>query len=87
MTGWSLNAAGAFRSVGGAGEDHVVHAAGAHRLGGVGAHHPAQRFEQVRLPAAVRPDDARDSRLDPELGRIDEGLEAREPEALEVHGR
>ena len=71
----------------GAGEDHVVHAAGPHGLGGVGAHHPAQRLQQVRLAAAVRPDDAGDAGLDPELGRIDEGLEARKAQPLEVHGR
>ena len=59
---------------------------GAHGLGGVGAHHPAQGFQQVGLAAAVRPDDAGQARLDPELGRIDEGLEAREAEPLEVHG-
>ena len=42
----------------GAGEDHVVHAGGAHLLVGILAHDPAQRLDKVRLAAAVRPDDA-----------------------------
>ena len=69
----------------GAGEDHIVHAAGPHGLGGIGAHHPAQRFQQVRFAASVRADDARDAGLDPELDRIDEGLESRKAQPLEVH--
>ena len=42
----------------GAGEDDIVHAGGAHALVGAFAHHPAQRFEQVRLAAAIGADDA-----------------------------
>ena len=42
----------------GAGEDHVVHGGRAHALVRGLAHHPAQRFEQVRLAAAVGADDA-----------------------------
>jgi hypothetical protein len=74
------------RPIAGSGEDHVIHAVGAHRLGGVGAHHPAQAFQQVRLAAAVRSHDARQAGFDPEIGGIDEGLEARKAQPLEVHG-
>ena len=50
--------------VAGAGEDHVVHAGGAHALVRGLAHDPAQRLDEVRLAAAVRPDDAGEPRLD-----------------------
>ena len=66
-------------------EDHVLHALAAHGLGRVGAHDPAQAFQHVRLAAAVRPDDAGQPGLDLHLGRVDEGFEADEPEALELH--
>ena len=59
-------------ALGRAGEDHVVHGGGAHALVGGLAHHPAQRFEQVRLAAAVGPDDAGEAFLDRKLGRLDE---------------
>src|SRR3546814_13646325 len=42
----------------GAGEDDILHPAAAHRFGGGFAHHPADRFEQVRLAAAIGADDA-----------------------------
>ena len=60
----------------GAGEDHVVHVGGAHRLVRGFAHHPAQRLDQIGLAAAVRSDHAGKPRLDQEIGRLDEGLEA-----------
>ncbi len=41
-----------------AAEDDVVHLVAAHALGGVLAHHPAQRFDQVGFAAAIGPDDA-----------------------------
>ena len=56
------------RATGRAGEDHVFHARAAHVLVRALAHHPAERLDQVRLAAAVRPDDAGQARLDPELG-------------------
>ena len=59
-----------------AGEDHVVHGRAAHALIGGLAHGPAQRLEQVRLAAAVRPDHAGESRLDQDFGRLDKGFEA-----------
>ena len=69
----------------GAGEDHIVHAAGPHGLGGIGSHDPAQGFQQVGLAAAIGPDDARESGFDPKLRRLDKGLEARKTKLLELH--
>ena len=60
----------------GAGEDHIVHVGGAQRFVRGLAHHPAQRLDQVRLAAAVRPDHAGQPWLDVEIGGLDEGLEA-----------
>ena len=74
------------RARGGAGEDHVFHAGAAHRFRAVLAHRPAQRFEQVGLAAAVGADDAGQPRLDAQIGRIDEALEAGKAEALDLHG-
>ena len=68
-----------------AGEDHVVHLGGAHRLVRGLAHHPAQRFDEVRLAAAVRPDHAGQAGLDQEVGRLDEGFEADQPQTGEFH--
>ncbi len=64
------------RTVAGAAEDDVVHAAAAHLLGRGFTHHPAQGFHQVRLAAAVRPDDPGQPLFDQEVCRVDEGLEA-----------
>jgi hypothetical protein len=64
------------RSLGGAGEDDVFHPPAAHGLGAAFAHYPAEGFEQVRLSAAIGTDDAGQARLDPEIGRFDEALEA-----------
>ena len=75
-------AGGAF---GGAGEDEVVHLAAAHGAGGGGAHGPAQRFEQVGLAAAIGADNAGQALFDRHIHRIDEGLEARDLEADQVH--
>ena len=61
-----------------AGEDHVLHGRAAHGLVGGLAHGPAERLEQIRLAAAVRPDHAGQPRLDQDLGRLDEGFEAKE---------
>lgn len=68
------------------GEDHVFHAGAAHRLGAGLAHHPAQRFEQVGLAAAIGADDPRQPRFDPQIGRVDEALEARQPQPFYLHG-
>ena len=69
----------------GAGEDDVLHLAAAHLLGRGLAHHPLHGFDEVRLAAAVGADDAGHAGLDGELRRIDEGLEAGEPEFVELH--
>ena len=71
----------------GAGEDDVVHAAAAQALGAALAHHPANRFEQVGLAAAVGADDAGQARLDPEVGGFDEALEAAELQSPDTHYR
>ena len=66
-------------------EDDVVHAGRAHVLVRAFAHHPAQRLDEIGLAAAVRPDDAGQAALDHELGRLDERLEAKQAEAIELH--
>ena len=68
----------------GAGEDDVLHPAAAKRLGRALAHHPADRFQQVRLAAAVGADDPRQPRLDAQFGRLDEALEAAEFQPAET---
>ena len=73
------------RPLAGAGEDDVVHARAAHGLVRALAHHPAQSLDEIRLAAAVRPDDAGQSRLDLELGGVAEALEAGQTQALELH--
>ena len=69
------------RPRGGAGEDHVVHLAAAQPARRGLAHDPAQRVDQIRLAAAVGPDDAGQARLDQQLGRVPERLEAGRGEA------
>ncbi len=73
------------RPGGGAGEDHVLHAAAAHGGGAALAHDPAQRLEKVRLAAAVGADHAGESVLDHQVGRVDEGLESVQPQPREMH--
>ena len=69
----------------GAGEDHLVHRRGAHGFVRGLAHHPAQRFDQVRLAAAVRTDHAGKPRLDQKIGRLDERLEADQAQPRKFH--
>src|ERR1700733_13994027 len=71
----------------GACEDHVLHARAAHVLERALAHHPAQSFDEVRLAATVRPDDAGQSGLDSELSAVAKALEAGQAQALELHPR
>ena len=71
----------------GAAENDVLHARAAHVLERRLAHHPAQRLDQIRLAAAVGTDDAGQARLDLEIGRIAEALEAGQAQALEFHRR
>ena len=73
------------RAVEAALEDHVVHAGRAHVLVGALAHHPAERLDEIRFAAAIGADNASEPRLDHEFGRLDEGLEAEEPQAIELH--
>ncbi len=63
------------RSAGGAGEDHVVHLAPAQGAGIRFAHRPAQRLDDVRLAAAVRPDDAGQAGADLHRGGFGKTLE------------
>ena len=67
------------------GEDHVVHAPAAQRLGAGFAHGPADRLEQVGFAAAVRPDDPGQARLDAKFGWLDEALEAAELEPPDLN--
>ena len=73
-------------AVAGAGEDHVVHAGRTHVLVRVLAHHPAHGFDEIRLAAAIRADDARQSGLDDELRRLAEALETDDAQPVKFHG-
>ena len=66
-------------------EDDILHrfAAQRRRLGF--AEHPAHGVDDVRFAAAVGADDAGQPRLDHELGRLHEGLEAQQPQPIDVH--
>jgi hypothetical protein len=72
-------------TIAGAGKDHVVHAGRAHVLVGILPHHPAQRFDQIGLAAAIRPDNTGQPALDDEFGGFDEGLETEKAEFGEFH--
>ena len=74
------------RPVAGAREDHRVHVGGAQRFVRGLAHRPAQRLDQIRFAAAVRPDHAGQSGLDHEVGGFNERLETVEAKAREFHG-
>lgn len=73
------------RAAGGTGEDDVLHLAAAQRLGALLAHDPTERVHHVGLARAVRADDTRDPRFEPQGGRGGERLEAAEGQGLEVH--
>jgi hypothetical protein len=49
------------------------------------AHHPAQRLDEIRLAAAVRPDHAGEAGFDEEVGGLDEGLETDQPQSRQLH--
>ena len=70
----------------GSGEDDVVHLLGADRLGRLGAEHPRDRIDDVRLPGAVRADDHGHPGFEVHVGGVGERLEALEGEALQKHG-
>ena len=71
---------------GGAGEDDVLHLAAAQSLGPLLAHDPGEGVDDVGLARTVGADDARDALLEGEGGRLREGLEPLEGQALQVHG-
>ncbi len=71
----------------GAGEDDVVHLRRTHRGGRLGAEHPADRVDDVRLPAAVRSHHDRDPGLHLERRGLRERLETFQRQGLEEHGR
>ena len=77
----------ALRAGGCAREDHILHAAATHGFRAGFAHDPADRFQQVGFAAAIGADNARQPRLDPQFGRIDEALEAGKLQPPYLHGR
>ncbi len=74
------------RPLGRAREDHVVHLLTAHRTGGLGAQHPGDGVDHVRLAGAVGSDHHRDPRLKLEGGRVGERFESFEGQRLQEHG-
>ena len=70
---------------GGAGEDHILHAAAAHGFGAGFAHDPAYGFQQVGLAAAIGADNAGQAGFNAQFGRIDEAFEAGKLEPLYLH--
>ena len=61
------------------GKNHVFHATAPHRGWPVFPHNPAQRFKQVRLATAIRPDNPGQPIGNDQVGRIDKALEAGQP--------
>jgi hypothetical protein len=73
------------RPLGGAGEDDVVHLLGPDRAGGLGAQHPADGVDHVRLAAAVGADHDGDARLHLQAGGVGERLEPLDGKGLQEH--
>ena len=69
----------------GACEDHIVHARAAHGAGTILAHHPAQRFQQVRLAATIGADHAGQPRMDRQIRLVNKAFEAIEAQARKLH--
>src|SRR4029077_2104100 len=67
-------------------EDQILHALTTERLRALLAERPANRFRDIALAAAVRPDDRGDARRDLENGLFREGLEAVQRDGFESHG-
>ena len=59
----------------------LVHLGGTHLPWRVFAHHPAKRFDDIGLAAAIGADDPGETRIDVEIGRLDEGFEPGEAQA------
>ncbi len=74
------------RPGGGAGEDDVVHLLAAHGAGRLGAEHPGDGVDDVRLARPVGSDDDGDARLELQRRGLGERLEALEGQALQEHG-
>ncbi|MET3339353.1 hypothetical protein ABIF61_007877 [Bradyrhizobium japonicum] len=72
-------------TVAGACEDHRVHVGGAQRLVRGLTHRPAQRFDEIRLAAAVGADHAGQAGLDDEVRGLNEGLETVKAQAGDFH--
>jgi hypothetical protein len=68
-------------------EEHVVGLLGAQLVRAERAGGPADRVGDVRLARAVRPDDHADARLEADLDRVRERLEATELDGAEMHRR
>ena len=68
------------------GEDDVVHLLAAHGRRRLGAEHPGDGIDDVRLARAVRSDDDRDARLQLERRGVGERLEALEGQRSQEHG-
>ena len=77
---------GGGRTPRGAGEEDVVGLLGTELGRGEAAGCPEQRVGDVRLAGAVGPDDDGDARLEPDLDRIGERLEAANVDRAEMHG-
>ena len=75
----------ASRTLGSAGENHIFHAAAAQRFGAGFAHHPAYRFQEIALAAAIGPDDPGQPLLNAQLCRFNEALESGQLEPLDLH--
>jgi hypothetical protein len=66
-------------------EDRLLHAAPADRGRALLAEHPAQGVGDVRLPAAVGPDDRGDPLVEVDAGAVGERLETVELEGADLH--
>src|SRR5205823_10830808 len=67
--------------------EHVVWLLGPQLGGSEGASRPHDRVGDVGLPGAVRPDDHGDARLETNLDRLGERLEAAQLDRAQVHER
>ena len=67
-------------------KDHVLHAATAHGGRAVFAHHPAQRFQQVRLATAIRPHNAGQTISDDQIGWVDKAFKAVQSQFAKAQG-
>ena len=72
-------------AAGGPAKDDVVHRAAAQSTRRILAHDPAERFGEIGLAAAVRPDNAGQTRADRHLCRVGEGFEADQAQPIDLH--